>query len=66
MMLDDLAYAADEIRDCCRRRGNAFRRLCFRHVGSVLNRFADCSSIGVVALALAVAENKVESQSVYV
>jgi hypothetical protein len=49
------------MRDCPRRRGNAFRWLTFRHVGYVLNRFADCSSSGVVALALAVAENSVEA-----
>jgi hypothetical protein len=34
-------------------------------VGSVLNRSADCSSVRVVALALAVVENNVDASSLH-
>jgi hypothetical protein len=63
MAFDDLAYAIDEMRGCCRRQGNAFRRLRFRHVGSVLKRFADCSSVEVVAPAIIVVKNTVDASS---
>jgi hypothetical protein len=53
MAFDDLAYAIDQ----------PFRRLRFRHVGSVLKRFADCSSVEVVAPAVVVVTNSVDASS---
>jgi len=47
---DDLAYAIDEISHSRRLRPN---------------RFADCSSVRVVALACAVVTNNVDDSSVY-
>jgi hypothetical protein len=58
--LDDFAYAIDEISHC----RIAIPRLRFRHVGSVHHRFADCSSLRVFALAVAVVENTVDASSV--
>ena len=54
---DDLAYAIDEISHC----RNAIRLARFRYVGSVHNRFADWSSVGLVTLAVTVVENNVDA-----
>jgi hypothetical protein len=63
MAFDDLAYAIDEMRGCCRRQGNALRRLRFRHVGSVLKRFADCFSVEVVSPVIVVVKNSIDASS---